>query len=299
VGVTQFSVTGMTPLSGWQNFYVIVGSSAGALIGLQFVVMALVADRPRTAGQAQAGHAFATPNIVHFGAVLFLAAARAPWHGIGAAAVCWGLLGLGGVACPDRGSTPARTNRIPARVRGLAVSCSASFCAVHQSVESLGTTLPLRLGAPSLRTKIPTTRWRNISGRSHNIRMIRCSIYASAVSCFPTIAMLRRNRWGRPSHGTGTRCFYRMELRFGRRALRVSPSSNSFVFSSVLRLSVGFKRRESSNASRKLVSSQKPGCARRTAEGGCPHISHQRAGCRLATLARLVRLAGRPVGRSS
>lgn len=27
----------MTPLSGWQNFYVIVGSSAGALIGLQFV----------------------------------------------------------------------------------------------------------------------------------------------------------------------------------------------------------------------------------------------------------------------
>jgi hypothetical protein len=99
VGVTQFSVTGMTPFGGWQNFYVIVGSSAGALIGLQFVVMALVADLPRTAGQAQAGHAFATPNIVHFGAVLFLAAALcAPWHGIGAAALCWGLLGLGGVA---------------------------------------------------------------------------------------------------------------------------------------------------------------------------------------------------------
>ena len=99
MGVTQFSVTGMTPLGGWQNFYVIVGSSAGALIGLQFVVMALVADLPRTAGQAQAGHAFATPNIVHFGAVLFLAAALcAPWYGIGAAAVCWGLLGLGGVA---------------------------------------------------------------------------------------------------------------------------------------------------------------------------------------------------------
>jgi hypothetical protein len=99
VGMTQFSVTGMTPFGGWQNFYVIVGSSAGALIGLQFVVMALVADLPRTPGQAQAGNAFATPNIVHFGAVLFLAAALcAPWHGIGAAAVCWGLLGLGGVA---------------------------------------------------------------------------------------------------------------------------------------------------------------------------------------------------------
>jgi hypothetical protein len=97
--VIQFNLTGVTPLVGWQNFYVIVGSSAGALIGLQFVVMALIADLPRMPGQAQAGNAFATPNIVHFGAVLFLAAALcAPWHGIGAAAVCWGLLGLVGVA---------------------------------------------------------------------------------------------------------------------------------------------------------------------------------------------------------
>jgi predicted acylesterase/phospholipase RssA len=37
----------MTALAGWENFYVIVGSSAGALIGLQFVVMALVANLPR------------------------------------------------------------------------------------------------------------------------------------------------------------------------------------------------------------------------------------------------------------
>jgi len=89
----------MTPLAGWENFYVIVGSSAGALIGLQFVVMALVADMPRTPAQAQAGHAFATPTIVHFGAVLMLSAAlSAPWHSIGGAAVLWGLMGLGGVA---------------------------------------------------------------------------------------------------------------------------------------------------------------------------------------------------------
>jgi len=65
----------MTALGGWQNFYVIVGSSAGALIGLQFVVMALVSDMPRTADQAQAGHAFATPTIVPFGTVLLLSAA--------------------------------------------------------------------------------------------------------------------------------------------------------------------------------------------------------------------------------
>ena len=88
----------MTPLAGWENFYVIVGSSAGALIGLQFVVMALVADMPRTPAQAQAGHAFATPTIVHFGAVLLLAGVlSAPWHGITPAAVLWGLLGFSGV----------------------------------------------------------------------------------------------------------------------------------------------------------------------------------------------------------
>jgi len=36
----------MNPLGTWQNFYVIVGSSAGALIGLQFVVMTLIANMP-------------------------------------------------------------------------------------------------------------------------------------------------------------------------------------------------------------------------------------------------------------
>ena len=36
----------MTALRGWENFYVIVGSSAGALIGLQFVVMTLIAGMP-------------------------------------------------------------------------------------------------------------------------------------------------------------------------------------------------------------------------------------------------------------
>ena len=33
----------VSALSRWENFYVIVGSSAGALTGLQFVVMALIA----------------------------------------------------------------------------------------------------------------------------------------------------------------------------------------------------------------------------------------------------------------
>ena len=88
----------MTALSGWANFYVIVGSSAGALIGLQFVVMALVADMPRSPNQAQAGQAFATPTIVHFGTVLLLSAAlSAPWQSVAGAALFWGLVGLGGL----------------------------------------------------------------------------------------------------------------------------------------------------------------------------------------------------------
>jgi hypothetical protein len=88
----------MTELSGWANFYMIVGSSAGALIGLQFVVMTLVANMPVTRVDAQAGNSFTTPTVVHFGAVLFLsAAASAPWEGIAAVTVLWGLAGLGGV----------------------------------------------------------------------------------------------------------------------------------------------------------------------------------------------------------
>jgi len=88
----------MSELAKWDNFYVIVGSAAGALIGLQFVVLTLIAERP-PAGAAEAGAAFGSPTIVHFGAALFLAALlHAPWQTITIAAVLWGLLGFGGVA---------------------------------------------------------------------------------------------------------------------------------------------------------------------------------------------------------
>jgi hypothetical protein len=89
----------MTALAGWENFYVIVGSSAGALIGLQFVVITLIADTPIARADAQAGGAFSTPSVVHFGAVLFLSAiVSAPWGGLTPVAVLWGLLGLFGIA---------------------------------------------------------------------------------------------------------------------------------------------------------------------------------------------------------
>jgi hypothetical protein len=88
----------MTALDEWENFYVIVGSSAGALIGLQFVVMTLLAEMPMARSDANAGAAFGTPNVVHFGVVLFLSAMFcAPWHGIAVVAVLWGLSGLCGM----------------------------------------------------------------------------------------------------------------------------------------------------------------------------------------------------------
>ncbi len=88
----------MTELAGWNNFYVIVGSSAGALIGLQFVVLTLMADRPVGETTVQAADAFGTPNIIHFGAALFLSGIMAvPWRSIAPLATLWGVMGLGGI----------------------------------------------------------------------------------------------------------------------------------------------------------------------------------------------------------
>lgn len=80
----------------WDSFYVIVGSAAGALIGLQFVVMTLIAERP-PARAAEAGAAFGTPTVVHFSSVLLLSALlRVPWDGpVPAMTVC-GLTGAAG-----------------------------------------------------------------------------------------------------------------------------------------------------------------------------------------------------------
>jgi nucleoside recognition membrane protein YjiH len=86
----------MNELAGWENFYVIVGSSAGALIGLQFVVMTLIAQFPtaKDTDLEAANNAFGTPTIVHLGAVLLLAAVSSmPWHTIRAAATAWVVLG--------------------------------------------------------------------------------------------------------------------------------------------------------------------------------------------------------------
>jgi hypothetical protein len=87
---------GMSALHGWESFYVIIGSSAGALTGLTFVAVSLVAEL-RLRGAERGIAAFTTPTIVHFGVVLFVCALlSAPWPNLVLPAVVLGLCGLAG-----------------------------------------------------------------------------------------------------------------------------------------------------------------------------------------------------------
>jgi len=87
----------MTECAEWDSFYLIIGSAAGALIGLQFVVMTLMAARPERPS-AEAAAAFATPTIIHLSTALLLAVViRVPFKEITSTAVVWGLIGLIGV----------------------------------------------------------------------------------------------------------------------------------------------------------------------------------------------------------
>ena len=85
------------PLAGWENFYVILGSSAAALTGLQFVVIALSAETQSAGGEATFS-AFATPTIVHFCAVLLIAAiVSTPAQTSASLSLCLGISGAVGV----------------------------------------------------------------------------------------------------------------------------------------------------------------------------------------------------------
>lgn len=79
----------------WADFYVIVGSCAGALTGLQFVVMTLIAQGERRSGASIA--AFGTPNVVHFcAAVLMSAILSVPWASAATAGLAVAVSGVAG-----------------------------------------------------------------------------------------------------------------------------------------------------------------------------------------------------------
>jgi hypothetical protein len=88
-----------TVLAPWESFYVIVGSSGAALTGLQFVVMALIAENEQMRGGAHEIATFGTPTVLHFGAVLLLSGLlSAPWPAVTGPAIALGMVGLSGAA---------------------------------------------------------------------------------------------------------------------------------------------------------------------------------------------------------
>lgn len=95
-------------LAEWANFYVIVGSSAGALTGLQFVVIALIAEAEAARSMLEI-RAFGTPTIVHFCvALLICAIGTAPWHAASQVGLCLGVCGAAGMAYSSRVISHAR-----------------------------------------------------------------------------------------------------------------------------------------------------------------------------------------------
>ena len=90
------------PLAAWATFYQIIGSSAAALTGLQFVVIALVVQSGRRAANpgsaASMIAAFGSPTVVHLCSALFIAVVMtAPWRSLLGASIpvigC-GLIGI-------------------------------------------------------------------------------------------------------------------------------------------------------------------------------------------------------------
>jgi len=150
----------MAEFAAWNNFYVIVGSSAGALTGLQFVVMALIADLERRSTSHEVA-AFGTPTIVHFSTVLLIAAVlRVPWQGVAAVSTLWGIVGLSGAAYTVLVARRVRRQRsyqpdledwlfhslLPlAAYAVLALSSLAAHAHAHESLIAVGAAILLLL----------------------------------------------------------------------------------------------------------------------------------------------------------
>ena len=90
--------TAVSPLAAWESFYVIIGSSAAALTGLQFVVVVLGAEARALRGP-EVVSAFGTPTIVHLCAALLISALLSvPWRAISHAGLALTFCGAAGIA---------------------------------------------------------------------------------------------------------------------------------------------------------------------------------------------------------
>lgn len=87
----------LSPLTTWQNFYVIIGAAAATLTGLMFVVVTLSAS-VRASGSSEGIATFSTPSVVYFCTALLVSAMlSAPWQALWQASLLLGLCGLAGI----------------------------------------------------------------------------------------------------------------------------------------------------------------------------------------------------------
>jgi hypothetical protein len=85
-------------LNAWSTFYATMGTSAAALTGLVFIVITLVAGTERMRRSELGLATFTTPTVVHFCAVLYVAAVFIfPWRAYSGVAVLVGVCGVYGV----------------------------------------------------------------------------------------------------------------------------------------------------------------------------------------------------------
>jgi hypothetical protein len=61
-------------MTNWDNFYMLIGSTAGTLVGLIFVVVSLGADHAKSSDEDRT-RIFVTPVLVHFASLLLIALA--------------------------------------------------------------------------------------------------------------------------------------------------------------------------------------------------------------------------------
>ena len=85
-------------LAAWETFYLVVGTSAGALVGVMFIVATLTAEI--TLDQINRGTTiYQNPTVFHFGVIVAVSAmALVPEHLLPVIAVLTGFIAIGGLA---------------------------------------------------------------------------------------------------------------------------------------------------------------------------------------------------------
>ena len=84
-------------LAAWETFYLVVGTSAGALVGVMFIVATLTAEI--TLDQINRGTTiYQNPTVFHFGVIVAVSAmALVPEHLLPIVAALTGLIAIGGL----------------------------------------------------------------------------------------------------------------------------------------------------------------------------------------------------------